>query len=179
MQLYLFLTSALDEVGDGLGGHDTPRPLYPRDSAPVVIAEEGGWTPWLVHICIEKRKSLILTGVQTPDPPARSESPYRLRSPAPDNYVTVCDVRLFESKYSSRHFSSGTFNINTNLSVYTAFLLTETDQMTGNTKPQINLYNLRFLSSPHVCGFCPSLCISYACNRRVALGDHRWPRHLI
>ena len=57
----------------------TPRPLYPRKD-PVPIIQEGGWAPGPVWAGVE---NLALTGIPSPDRPARSESLYRLSCPGP------------------------------------------------------------------------------------------------
>jgi hypothetical protein len=56
----------------------TPRPLYPREKAPVPIVEEAGWAPGSVGMGVEKRKSLAPIGVRIPDCATRSKSLYRL-----------------------------------------------------------------------------------------------------
>ena len=59
------------------GRWSTPRPgrLYPgKDLVPIV--QEGGWASEPVWIGAE---NLALTGIRSPDLPARSESLYRLR----------------------------------------------------------------------------------------------------
>ena len=73
----LSLTSALD-----LGGcfKATPRPLYHRERDPVSIAQEADWAPGPVWTGVE---NLAPTGFRSPECPARSESPHRLRHPGP------------------------------------------------------------------------------------------------
>jgi len=53
--------------------------LYPGKD-PVPIVQEAGWASGTVWIGAKK---LALTGIRSPDRPARSESLYRLRYPAP------------------------------------------------------------------------------------------------
>jgi hypothetical protein len=52
-----------------------PGPLYPREGDPVPILQEAGWAPGPVWTTAE---NLALTGIRSPDRPARSESLYRL-----------------------------------------------------------------------------------------------------
>ena len=58
------------------------RPLYRPESSTVFIAQKPIWTPEPVWMVLEKRKSLVLAGIRTPDRPARSESSFRLRFPS-------------------------------------------------------------------------------------------------
>jgi hypothetical protein len=44
-------------VGEGLI-NATPKLLYPKERALSPIVQETGWTPWLVWMDREKRKSL-------------------------------------------------------------------------------------------------------------------------
>ena len=69
-------TSALD-----VGGWSTPRPGYftPGEN-PVPIVQETGWAPGPVCTGAE---NLALTGIRSPNRPARSESLYRLSYPGP------------------------------------------------------------------------------------------------
>jgi hypothetical protein len=71
VQLYTFLTSALEE-----GGWSAPRPgrFTPRKD-PVPIVQEAGWAPGPVW---RGAKNLTSTGIRSPDRPARSQSLYRL-----------------------------------------------------------------------------------------------------
>ena len=73
---YSFLTTALE--GDG-GFSVTPRPLFTSRKDPVPIVQEAGWTPGPVWTGAE---NLVLTGILSPDRPARSKSLYRLSYPA-------------------------------------------------------------------------------------------------
>jgi hypothetical protein len=56
----------------------TLRPLYSRESDPVPIVQETKWAPGTVWT---DARNLTLTGIQSPDRPACSESLYRLRNP--------------------------------------------------------------------------------------------------
>ena len=56
-----------------------PWPLFTPGKDPVPIAQEAGWAPGPVWTDAE---NLALTGVQSPDRPANSQSVYRLRYPA-------------------------------------------------------------------------------------------------
>jgi hypothetical protein len=58
----------------------TPRSLYPRKTAPVLIVQEAGWAPGPVWTGAE---NLAPTGIQSPDRPARSELVYRLSCRGP------------------------------------------------------------------------------------------------
>ena len=53
--------------------------LYPTGKDPVPIVQEALWAPGPVWTGAEK---LALTGIRSPDRPARSQSLYRLRYPA-------------------------------------------------------------------------------------------------
>ena len=65
----LSLTSGLDE-----GGRSTPRPShFTPGKDPVPIVQKDGWDPGSVWTGAE---NLTLTGIQSPDRPARSESLY-------------------------------------------------------------------------------------------------------
>ena len=69
-------TSSLD--GDGWS---TPRPgRFTPEKAPLPIVYEAGGAPGPVWTGAE---NLALTGIRSPDSPARSESPYRLSHPDP------------------------------------------------------------------------------------------------
>jgi hypothetical protein len=57
------------------------RLLYRPESSPVSTGQKDVSTPEPVWMVLEKRKSLALAGIRTPDRPARSESLYRLRVP--------------------------------------------------------------------------------------------------
>jgi hypothetical protein len=57
----------------------TLQPLYPRE-LPGAHCVETGWQPGPVWTGAE---NLALTGIRSPDRPARSESPYRLSYPGP------------------------------------------------------------------------------------------------
>jgi hypothetical protein len=58
----------------------TPRPLYSRETNPVPIVQEAGWTQ---NRSGRVRKISPKTGIRFPDRPARSESLYRLSYPGP------------------------------------------------------------------------------------------------
>ena len=55
----------------GLGFSVTPRPLFTPRKDPVPIVQEAGWAPGPVWTGAE---NLALTGIRSPDRPARSES---------------------------------------------------------------------------------------------------------
>jgi hypothetical protein len=57
----------------------TLRPLFTSGKYPVHIVQGAGWAPEPIWIGAE---NLALTGIQSPDRPARSQSLYRLRYPA-------------------------------------------------------------------------------------------------
>jgi hypothetical protein len=56
-----------------------PRPLFSLGKHPVPIVQESGWAPRPVWTDAE---NLALTGIRSPDRPARSQSLHRLRYPA-------------------------------------------------------------------------------------------------
>ena len=55
------------------------RPLFTPGKDPVPIVQEAGWDPGQVWTGAE---NLALTGIRSPDRPARRQSLYRLRYPA-------------------------------------------------------------------------------------------------
>jgi len=59
----------------------TPRPLFTPVKDPVPIVQEAGWAPAPVWTGAE---NLALTGIRSPDRPARSKSLYRLSYPDPE-----------------------------------------------------------------------------------------------
>jgi hypothetical protein len=63
----------------GWGVSVTPQPLFTPGKDPVFIVQEAGWTTGPVWTGAE---NLALTGIRSPDRPARSQSLYRLRYPA-------------------------------------------------------------------------------------------------
>ena len=65
----------------GWGFSVTPWPLFTPWRYPVPIVQEVGWAPGPVW---RGAKNLAPTGIRSPDPPARSQSLYRLRYPAHD-----------------------------------------------------------------------------------------------
>ena len=74
----LSLTSALD----GVVVNAMLRQIYPRKRQPAPIVEEAGWAQGPVWTGAE---NLALTGIRSPDRPARSESLYRLSYRGPFN----------------------------------------------------------------------------------------------
>jgi hypothetical protein len=64
----------------GWGVSVTPRPLFTPGKYPVPIVQEVGCAPGPVWT---GAKNLALTGIRSPDLPARSQSLYRLRHPGP------------------------------------------------------------------------------------------------
>jgi hypothetical protein len=62
----------------------TSWPFYPQEGNTVPIVEEAGWAPGPVWA---RWENVALTGIRSPDRPARSESLYRLRYPGSFNYV--------------------------------------------------------------------------------------------
>ena len=71
VQPYISLTSALDLVGER-GGQ--------LQEIPLLILQKTGWGSGPVR---KGAENLTATGIQSPDRPVRSESPYRLRSIGP------------------------------------------------------------------------------------------------
>jgi len=63
----------------GWGFSVTPRPLFTPGKYSVPIVHEAEWAPGPVWTVAE---NLASTGIRSPDPPARSQSLYRLRYPA-------------------------------------------------------------------------------------------------
>jgi hypothetical protein len=62
----------------GWGFSVTPRPLFTPGKDPVPIVQRAGWAPGPVWAGAE---NLALTGIWSPDSPARSQSLYRIRYP--------------------------------------------------------------------------------------------------
>jgi hypothetical protein len=62
----------------GVGGQRHGPAAFTPGKDPVPIAQEAGWTPGPVWTGAE---NLAPTGIRSPDRPALSESPYRLRYP--------------------------------------------------------------------------------------------------
>jgi len=54
----------------------TPRPLFTPGKEPVHNVQEAGWAPGPIWT---GAANLALTVIRSPDPPARSQSLYRLR----------------------------------------------------------------------------------------------------
>jgi hypothetical protein len=70
-----------------VGGWLTPRPgRCTTDKDPVHIVQEVGWAPGSVWTGAE---NLALTRFRSPDPPARSESLYRLSYPGPKSLYII------------------------------------------------------------------------------------------
>jgi len=81
----------------GWGISVTPRSLFTPEKDPVPIVQEAGWAPGPVWTGAE---NLSPTGIRSPDRPARSQSPYRLRYPAHIHLKT--NVNLHTYLYSVR-----------------------------------------------------------------------------
>ena len=64
----------------GWGVSVTPWPLSTPKKDPVSILQEAGWAPGPVW---RGEENLVPTGIRSPDPPARSQSIYRLPYPGP------------------------------------------------------------------------------------------------
>ena len=64
----------------GVGGQRHAPAAFTPGKDPVPLVQEGGWAPGPVWIGAE---NLVHTGIRSPDLPARSESIYRPRYPAP------------------------------------------------------------------------------------------------
>jgi len=72
----------------GWGVSVTPRSLYTSGKDPVPFVQEAGWTTGPVWTGAE---NFALTGIRSPNLPARSQPPYRLRYPA--LLVTVQNIK--------------------------------------------------------------------------------------
>jgi hypothetical protein len=68
-----------------------PRPLSAPGKDPVPIVQEAGWAPGPVWTGAEY---LTLTGVRSPDRPARSQWLYRLSYPAHRLYFLFYNITL-------------------------------------------------------------------------------------
>jgi hypothetical protein len=89
-----------------VSGWSTPRPgRFTPGKDPVLIVQEAGWAPGPVWTDAE---NLALTGIRSPDRPARSESLYQLSYPGPlipaihKTYLSVPSTST-ESKHSAEH----------------------------------------------------------------------------
>jgi len=65
------------------GVNVTPRPFFTAGKDPVPIAQEAGWSPWPVWAGAEY---LTLTGIRSPDRPARSSVSIPTELPGPRNW---------------------------------------------------------------------------------------------
>ena len=106
----VFLNILTSVAREGWVVNATSQLLYPPENAPVPIVHEAGWAPWQVWTRVEKRKSLALTGVQTPNRPVPSKSLYQLRYPGPPinthkhrDHKTIFSVKLFMFQNRSSH----------------------------------------------------------------------------
>ena len=68
----------------------TPRPLYPREKASVLIAQEAGRAKEMIGTGVEKRTSLDSTGIRIPSCPARRDSLCALRS------LDACGIAILD-----------------------------------------------------------------------------------
>jgi hypothetical protein len=66
-----------------VGGQRHVPAALPLEKEPVRIIQEAGWVPGPVATGAE---NLTSTGIRFPDHPNRSESPYRLHYPGPQNW---------------------------------------------------------------------------------------------
>jgi len=86
----------------GWGFSVTPRPLFTLRKDPVPIVQEAGWAPGPVWTGAE---NLALTGIRSPDRPARNQSLYRLSYQV---HYNKSMFRHFRGKYCI-HFQSDRF----------------------------------------------------------------------
>ena len=85
----LSFTSALDG-----NGWSTPRPgRFTPGKDPVPVVQEAGWAQGPVWTGAE---NLALTGIRSPDRPARSESLYRLSYPGPPTLHVHVQILRFQ-----------------------------------------------------------------------------------
>jgi hypothetical protein len=78
-----------------------PRPLFTSGKDPVPIVQKAGWAPGPVWTGAE---NLAPTEIRSPDRPARSQSLYRLRYPAPRVFLKItlnreCFTTVTRMKY--------------------------------------------------------------------------------
>ena len=83
----LSLTLALDGVD---GQRHAPAALPPKH--PVPIVQEAGWASGPVWT---DEKNLARTGIRSPDRPACSEFPYRLKYPGPRGDIPTLGLRSY------------------------------------------------------------------------------------
>ena len=69
----------------------TPRPYFTPGNYPVPIVQEAGWAP--EPVCTDGKSRL--TGIRSPDRPARSQSLYRLSYPAHMRHMGKQKVQLY------------------------------------------------------------------------------------
>jgi len=82
----------------------TPWPLFAPWKDPIPILQEGGWAPGSLWTGAE---NLALTGIRSPDHPARSQSLYRLRYRAHKNnkhWTEMCLWRIYFAGNNSKYF---------------------------------------------------------------------------
>jgi hypothetical protein len=91
----------------GWGVSVTPRPYFTPDKDPVPIVQEAVWTPGPVWIGAE---NLAITGIRSPDRPARSQSLYRLSYRA-HIYRHITSLKPGSSPLHS-HFQEDALNSN-------------------------------------------------------------------
>jgi hypothetical protein len=88
-----------------------PRPLFTPGKDPVLIVHEAVWAPGPVWTGAE---NFALTGIRSPDRPARSQSLYRVRYPAhyPQGdsciYSMVCFTCILPTRLLSPMHVKGT-----------------------------------------------------------------------
>jgi hypothetical protein len=74
----------------------TSRRLYPLERTPVTIVYEAAWDPGPFWTGVEKRKFLAPTGVPTPNPSVRKESPMNTDCTARTGPVTLLRISYRE-----------------------------------------------------------------------------------
>ena len=74
-----------------VGGQRHAPATLPPGKRPRALVQEAGWVPGPVWTGTE---SLAPTGIRSPEPPAHSESLYRLRYPGPPPYDVNIDTQI-------------------------------------------------------------------------------------
>ena len=86
------MTTALE---GGEGSASRPGPSLPR-KVKVTIVQEAGWTPGPVWTGAE---NLAVTGIRSPDRPARSQSLCQLRYPTQDICFTIIKLWYYSDNW--------------------------------------------------------------------------------
>jgi hypothetical protein len=100
---------ALHSLDDGTrrGGWSAPRPdSFTPGKTPVLTVQEAEWTPGPVWTGAE---NLAPTGIRSPDPPACSQSLYRLSYPGPNFSTSITSKhKIFQIMFPQNNVDTQT-----------------------------------------------------------------------